>query len=45
MKDEKKVRAGQKGGITKWARIPKTERPKIMSEVAKARYKNPPASN
>jgi hypothetical protein len=36
-----KKEAGRKGGITKWARIPKEERSAMMRKVAEARYFSP----
>ena len=33
-----KKQSGQKGGFTKWARIPKEKRSEIMRKVAMARY-------
>jgi hypothetical protein len=36
-----KKEAGRKGGITKWARIPKEERSAMMRKVAEARYGKP----
>jgi len=39
MKDDKKVAAGKKGGFVRWARVSKRQRKKIMTAVARARYK------